>query len=107
MAGGDTTLVALPRGLHSEVLQGTTQRIVGVVDEHVDVFIVLLGEIKAQVDMCPRILVEHLKPGQTSYDVGPHAHRLLHEINGTGVSNQFLLGKGDYLDMDHVAPAFS
>src|SRR6266849_7056997 len=107
MAGGDAILVALPHGLHSEVLQGATQRIVGVVNQHVNVFIVLLGEIKAQIDMFMRILVEHFKPGQTSYNAGTHAHRLLHEINGTGVANQSLLGKGDYLDVDYIVPAFS
>src|SRR5713101_93112 len=107
MAGGDATMVALPHGLHSEVLQGATQRIVGVVDQHVNVFIVLLGEMKTQVDMFARILVEHLKPGQTSYNVRSHAHRLLHKSNGTGVSHQSLLGKGDYLDVDYIVPAFS
>src|SRR6266436_5142932 len=107
MAGGDAALVALPRGLHSKVLQGATQRIVSVVDQHVDVLVVLLRKLEAQVDMCPCIFVEHFKPGQASYDISAHAHRLFHKVAGTRVANQSLLGKGDYLNMDHVAPAFS
>src|SRR3989442_3718654 len=107
MAGGDAALVALPRGLHSKVLQGATQRIVSVVDQHVDVLVVLLRKLEAQVDMCPCIFVEHFKPGQASYDISAHAHRLFHESNSTRIAHQPLLRKSDYLDMDHVAPAFT
>src|SRR6266566_1997058 len=106
MACRDAPVVALAHRLHGQVLQRTAHGIVRVVNQHVDVLVVLLGELKTPIDMCSCVLVEHLEPGQATYDTGAHAHRLLHQEVSPRVSNESFLWKSDYLDMDNVAPAF-
>src|SRR5436309_15752977 len=85
MACRDTSVVTFPHRLHSEVLQGATHRIVRVVDQHMDVLVVFLRKLKAEVDVRSCILVKPLKPWQTTYDIGSYAHRLLHKQISTWI----------------------
>ena len=57
MAGGDAALEAFAHGLEREIFEAARIRVVGVVDQHVDVEIVLLREVEADVDVLARVRV--------------------------------------------------
>ena len=72
-----------------------------------DVLIVALCQCKAEVDVYPCVLVEHLKPGQTANYIGTQAHGFLHQFGCSRIAENALLGKGNYFDMHHTSPALA
>ena len=72
-----------------------------------DVFVVALRQLEAPVDVRPRVLVEHLEPGQSADYIGTQVHGFLHQFSCSWVAENPLLGKGDHFDMSHIPPLFT
>src|SRR6266702_5827346 len=72
-----------------------------------DILVVTFGQVKAEVDMRPRILVEHLKPGQPADDIGSQAHRFFHKFSRARIANNAFLRERHHLDVNHIAPVLA
>ena len=100
MTRRDPALVALSDGPRGEIFERPAVRIIGVIHQHVDVLVVFLRQLEAEVDMGARVLVEMLVPGQSADHVGAHPHPLLHQLVGAGVADDRFLGKVDGFDFN-------
>ncbi len=77
--------------------------VVGVVDQHVDVEIVPLGDIEADVDVLARFLVGVLVPGQAADHVAAFLDRLLHQLGGARIAHDPFLRERDHLDTRSIS----
>src|SRR5262245_59549382 len=64
-----------------------------------DVAVVPLCEVEADVDMLPRLLVRVFVPGQTADDIAALFERLVEQFGGTGVTHDSFLRESDDLDI--------
>lgn len=92
-------LKSFPHGLEREVFQAARVGIIGIVHKHVDVAIMLLGKVEADVDVGARVLVGVLVPGQAADNIAAFLERLFQELGGAGIAHDAFLGEGDDLDV--------
>ena len=98
MARGDAALIAFVHRLERQILEASRVGVVGVVHQHVNVEIVPLGDVKANVDVAARVLVRVLVPGQSADDVAAFTDGFFHEFGSAWVARDPLLRKRHDLD---------
>jgi len=99
MTGGHPTVKSLAHRLQGEVFEAAGVGVVGVVDQHVDVEIVLLGKIEADVDVRSRVRVGVFVPGQPADHVAALFERLVEQFGGARIAHDSFLREGDDLDI--------
>src|SRR5262249_46564401 len=99
MTGRYAAVKSLAHRLQGEVFEAAGVGVVGVVDQHVDVEIVLLGEIEADVDVRSRVRVGVFVPGQPADHVAALFERLVEQFGGAQIAHDSFLREGDDLDI--------
>ncbi len=99
MTGRHPAVKSLAHRLQGEIFETARVRVVGIVDQHVDVEIVLLGEIEADIDVLPGFRVAVLVPGQAANHVAALFERLVEEFRGARIAHDAFLREGDDLDV--------
>ncbi len=107
MVGQRPSLPVSLDSLQRHQFQRTQARVAGIVDQHRDIFVVLLSNIEDFCDVLSNICVGVLSPGDAPYYIGPQLHRFTYEAGCTRLSNNSVLSKGYHLDIDDALKLFS
>src|SRR5581483_6041963 len=91
VAGGDAAVEVLAHRLDREIFETARIRIVGVIDEHMNVAVVSLGDLEADVDVLARVGVRVFVPGQAADDVAALAHGFVEQLGRAGIARDALL----------------
>ena len=106
MAGGHTVLQAGFVGPGRQHLQTAALLVVDLVAVDVHQLIVLFRQFYGKVEGIHRILPGEFEMGDGPHRVGPHLHRVLHELAAVGEGVDALLGESHHLDVDGVPQFF-
>ena len=107
MARRDPALEPLPHRLEREIFEAPRVGVVGVVDQHVNVEVVALGEIEADVDMLPGLVVGVFVPGQAADHIATHLDGLVEQFSRPRVADDPFLREGDDLNLAKLPILFA
>ena len=95
VAGGNPPMIVFSQCFYSQIFQASAVRVRGVIDQQVDVLVVFLGKLKAEIYVSANIFIQMFMPGETDDDICPHLHPFFHEI--LGARFRYKLGADSYI----------
>jgi hypothetical protein len=100
VVGEGPALPAALDGLERHLLERPQAGVPGIVQQHGDVFVEVLGKVEADLDVLGDLGVGIFDPGDAADHIGAKLERLAQQLRGAGLARDAVLGEGRDLDVD-------